>query len=548
MRTLAFWVILFAIVVCLRGVAYLELDPSDAYRFVYIGAKWTQGLVPYDDVIANKPPAIFAVNALAYLINPVHQELVLYVIEVFLALVTALCLADMIRHWLGRPFDHLVTPIAVILAYGLWLNYTGNLCETYQVAGTVTGLWVVTRFGVGRSPWWYLVGGGLIGLGAMFKPPGFAAGMAVVIWLVFEWVAGRLDPRRAAARIVLVVAGLSGPWLIAVFYFALDGLAGAMLYQSLSYNRAYGQEMWRSYGPVWVVLKSYRELWAALPLLALASWTILSLLWPSRLLARGETRANWRLLAVLWMLGDLAGALAGGRSYEHYFIPLMISASAVASFALADAIRPLSGLPEGTSARRVGLVVLWIWLGLMVGRDLVWGASLLEAGGRSPDGVAREEIAQKIRRLARPGDTLFTWGSAAYFFAATGLDPIFPDMDTHRAYDFDAKAEQIGRDLSIALEANPPRFLVTDVNEDHPQRDVPELRQAFEQFKTLIASRYRPVLRRGPRTLYVRHEPTTTGEATTGPTTTSTRGVSTSPAPTTKATTHPTTSAASRPR
>ncbi len=504
MRTLAFWIGVFGIVACLRGVAYLEPDPSDAYRYAYVGAKWIDGMLPYRDLFENKPPAIYALNALAFAISRPHHWFVLYVFEVLLGLLTIVCLAGMIRRWVGHPYDYVAGVVAATLTFGLRFAYTGNMTEGCQVAWVVAGLWLITVPGATRSAGWYLAGGFLIGLGSLFKPPGLAAAIAVVLWLGTECLAGRVPPRRALLRTCLLTIGLAAPWLLASGGFALYGLTGEMLYASLAYNRHYGQEMWQTRGAAWIILESYQQLWVALPVLAAAGYAALPLLRPSRLLGREESGPNWRLLAILWMLGDLAGALAGGRCYQHYFVPLMISATAVSSFVMADAGRSLAGLSKAHPVGRIGLSVLLVWVALLIGRDAVHGVSVLRSGGESPETQGRSDLAREARRLAKPGDTLFTWGSAAYFFYEAWLDPIYPDMDAHRAYDFDGKAAQIGIDLLAAWDDHPPRFIITDVNEDHPQRPQPDLLRAFETFNRRLASDYGCVLRRGPRSLHVR--------------------------------------------
>jgi hypothetical protein len=53
-----------------RSFTALDPDPSDAQLFAYIGLKWIQGHVPYVDIWDHKPPGIFAVNAVAFLLVP----------------------------------------------------------------------------------------------------------------------------------------------------------------------------------------------------------------------------------------------------------------------------------------------------------------------------------------------------------------------------------------------------------------------------------------------------------------------------------------------
>ncbi len=509
MRTVGFWIAVVLIVGCLRGLAYLEPDPSDAYRYAYVGAKWVDGMLPYRDLFENKPPAVYALNALAFAVSRTHHWGILWAIESLLGVVTAACLTGMARRWLGRGCDVPVTLVAVTLAFGLRFAYSGNMTEGYQVAFVVAGLWVVVGRATTRGAGWMVLAGGLIGVGSLFKPPGLAALIALVLWLAAEWRAGRIAGGAVLRRIGLLLGGTLAAWLVVVAWFASYGLAGEMLRASLVYNRHYGQQMWQTWGPVWIVLNSYRVLWVALPVLAAAGCVALGMLRPSRLLTHGDAQPNWRLLVVLWMLGDLAGALAGGRCYQHYFVPLMISGSAVAGFAIADAARSLRGVVQAAPARRVAWSVLACWLALLIGRDAVWGVSILRAGGQSAETRGRFELAHEARRLARPGDTLLTWGSAAFFFYEAWLDPVFPDTDTHRALDFDAKAAQVATDLLAAFDDHPPRFIITDVNEDHPQRRQPDLLRAYNVFQRSVKSDYRLVLRRGPRALYVRKEPPT---------------------------------------
>ncbi len=524
MKTLAYWLLVIALIAATRGAAFLEPDPCDAYTYAYVGAKWADGRQLYRDLWENKPPAIYLVDGGAFLLDRAHLWRSLYVVESGTAILTALCLCGILRRWVGRPCDRVVTAVAVVLAFSMRFAYSGNLTEGYQVACVVAGLWVFTARGWSGSPAWLLAVGSLIGLGGLFKPPGLAAGLAIVLWLGAESLGRRLSWRHFFLKTGALVCGLTLPWLILTGWFAGHRLAGEMLYASLGYNRQYGQDVWRSRGLVWAILSCYQELWVALPVLATAACGAMALLDPRRWFGGGKGgEPNWRLLAVLWMLGDLAGALAGGRCYQHYFVPLVVSASAVSAFVLNDVRQRLVGATEGAAAGRIALCVLGMWLATIVGRDVVWGASLARSGWESPETRGRRELAQMVRQTARPGDTLFTWGSAAYFFYETWLDPIYPDKDTHRALDFDAKAAQVGRDVLAALQQRPPRFIITDVNEDHPQRPQPDIVRAFEYYKMMVESDYRRVAQRGPRSLWVRKadaRPTTT--TSTRPTTTTT--------------------------
>jgi hypothetical protein len=53
-----------------RSFAALAPDPSDAQIFAYFGLQWLHGHIPYVNIGDNKPPGIFGVNALVFLLFP----------------------------------------------------------------------------------------------------------------------------------------------------------------------------------------------------------------------------------------------------------------------------------------------------------------------------------------------------------------------------------------------------------------------------------------------------------------------------------------------
>jgi hypothetical protein len=65
---LACWAISSTII----GRSYLYFAPpnSDAQLFAYFGFQWRHGHIPYVDIWDNKPPGIFAANALGFYLFP----------------------------------------------------------------------------------------------------------------------------------------------------------------------------------------------------------------------------------------------------------------------------------------------------------------------------------------------------------------------------------------------------------------------------------------------------------------------------------------------
>ncbi len=173
--------------------------------------------------------------------------------------------------------------------------------------------------------------------------------------------------------------------------------------------------------------------------------------------ARGQQVAPpWSMLAVLWVVFDLAGASAGGNYFPHYFLPLTLSLSLTAGFAYWTAAGRLDAVP-GTSTTRA--VVAAVILGPLLFLQVDDAHKLREAiVGPRAQGPMDRAIAF-VLNTRKPGDTLFTWDFMPVFYAGSKMRS--PSLYLSAFYVLDSPRTAKGvRDRIVSdLERTPPTFL-----------------------------------------------------------------------------------------
>jgi hypothetical protein len=123
----------------------------------------------------------------------------------------------------------------------------------------------------------------------------------------------------------------------------------------------------------------------------------------------GQAPGFWWPLALLWVVFDLAGALAGGRNYPHDFLPLAASLSVVAGityWSLMEGIPKQAGwwgVDKALFARIVGPLIFAQVLDVRQMRSWARGSS------ERPAVKSQEAVATYLNTIRSSSDTLFTW-------------------------------------------------------------------------------------------------------------------------------------------
>lgn len=217
--------------------------------------------------------------------------------------------------------------------------------------------------------------------------------------------------------------------------------------------------------------------------------------------AGGPAAGPWWPLALLWVACDLAGALAGGRNYRHYFLTLAPSLSVAAGFTYWAL---LARLPHDARARGWAVILGAFIVGPLVVAQaadmrqvLGWGLWPAEPQEKS----SSELVAAQLNAIRRPSDTLFTWDYQPRIYLATNMRSPTRQLDGHYLYDFGGSATRYGEELWRTLRRAPPTFIVDgwSATAEAP----PEVRDPiYGQFRELLANQYTLLYTAGNLALY----------------------------------------------
>jgi len=160
---------------------------------------------------------------------------------------------------------------------------------------------------------------------------------------------------------------------------------------------------------------------------------------------------------VLWVLGDLAGALAGGRNYAHYFLTLTPSLSLLGGLAYWTLAAPLGGAPATRQAR---LVVAALLLGPLLVAQMHDANKLRYALTHARAKDFEDRGIEFLANTRQPADTLFTWNCLPRFYFALKMRSPSRYLCADYIHDSPVTAAKIRERIFNDLEHQPPSFLV----------------------------------------------------------------------------------------
>ena len=393
---------LVAVVTLVSGFVHLPglvVGPSlDAAVFDVVGWRVAHGLPLYAGIWDHKPPATYAVSIGAELMGRwVDPWLVIWVVSVVATTLVALLVARLLLRAGLESAAPLAAVAVAILAGEYLLALGGGLSEPVALVAALLAFVLAAEDGSVRR---WSIAGGLLTLGVLVSVQVAPAGMALVA--AWWW---SLHRRRSAAG--LVVGGL------VVLAATIGLLAGLGLLPDvvdavITYNGAYravaaGSSLTLRALP-WTVL-------ALVPLLALAAAGMLAA-------RRVHGSGSMAVTALAWLVAGVVLIVVQGRFYAHYAIPLVVPLALLAGIGWED----LRRLVDLRRFLRRPLMVMGIALVLLaVGAGAAGGLQELRtwdaANGRS------RTVAQAVRDLSAPGDTLLVWGNEPYLYRLADRAP-----------------------------------------------------------------------------------------------------------------------------
>lgn len=302
------------------GLAALMLLPSlprfqplpfiDSGIFLYIGWQWTQGQVPYLDLWDHKPPLIYMVDALGYILT--GGQAGAWLLEVIFVGVSFFVLALALRRWADRWAVAALLPV-------FWESfahvYLRNMTENYALLWQAGVIWLLS-FPLWRKRHFFLLGM-LSGLLLMTRPNIVVGSGVVLLYALYQ--SASLRERIQGA--LLWVVGLVVVWIPVLGYFVLQHAFKDFWEALVLFNLAYRQA---GTGVSWLVQ-------AIKLLMFLPSWVVwaalvgvtITLLYPARRQRVSESDRISVWVFVLLLVVDTWAVLLPRRAVVHYAMNLV---------------------------------------------------------------------------------------------------------------------------------------------------------------------------------------------------------------------------------
>lgn len=448
-----------------RSFTALDLDPTDARLFAYIGLRWVHGAIPYKSIWDNKPPGIFAINALIFSFAPKNFTALAIAEGIFIlgCIGTVYALARQVNMpWHATV---LATASVAIIANIAFYNEHGNLTEMYLMWPAALSMYCFVKAGPSFRGKWVLLAGVFSGIAALFKPTGLSPLLAQGVFVCLLWIIfRRLSLRHVLASILINTTGALIAWLPAIIYFWSHHALNEFLDASFLYNFRYGRA---SQGHIFSIpfdvalnmqLIVSVVVCAAIGLIIYVQmFTIVQRTQESKDDISRSLYFLWPLV-LLWVFFDMAGALAGGRNYPHYFLPLAPSLSVAAAFTYWSLI---DSIPNEERYRRIKETVLVLIVGPLIfsqAHDVRNMRNLLLT--TYAPRVPAQAVASHLNKILNPSDTLFTWDYLPEIYLSTEAKNSTQQLDFHYISDSPKSYLKNGNQTLRELSHTPPTFIV----------------------------------------------------------------------------------------
>jgi 4-amino-4-deoxy-L-arabinose transferase-like glycosyltransferase len=321
----------------------------DEGAYGYMGWGMLNGLVPYKDMYDQKPPGIFVLNSLVFLLfEPTALNVQIFASIYSLGSVLAVFLVT--KKLAGGEEGCLAALLYAIFSCGPHIQGGGVNSEVFMVLPyTLAAYFFLKLLETGRRKN-YLYFGFWTSLACTIKQVALVNFLWLASYLVVRmWQRRQWDSvSRVLADGFLVVVGAVIPWVPFVLYFYGKDALDHFYFWQVSFNFQYMAE-----GPRGMAYLSLFIVRVIRPLsengiLLLAALASIVCRWPI-IRRKTETyqqeseswqQTAWILMAV-WPIFSFIGVALGRRFFPHYFIQLVPSLAVLGGVGLMDLIRKI---------------------------------------------------------------------------------------------------------------------------------------------------------------------------------------------------------------
>jgi 4-amino-4-deoxy-L-arabinose transferase-like glycosyltransferase len=408
---------------------HLRFDTADSQMFGYFGWRIAHGGVAYLDVWDNKPPGIYWINALGFLLAGGDSYLGVVALCVIAALATHVLFFTVAASNYFRGAAAVATVLASFyLTHGYYQGGT-NRTETFLVVLELAAVAAYVRGQLRDQAWRWLLAGAFCGAAFMCKQVGLAAWGAMGVHTLALLVLGELRFGTALRRCVLLLVGMLLPVAAAVAVLAAQGALAEAYFAVVTFNRAYFEVGVSSFSntyvnrvflamDIWNVLK--------LPALMAIAAVIHAWLWWLRPLYRPpeiETPMRefrpacpqFMLLLLVWFLVAAYGAVVSPHRFRHYVLPTLPPILLMAGYLInliQSELSLLFRLQQRAWATAAYVAMFYFaydayreQLGVV---SRVWLDRFPERG--DPKKAPWEAVGDELATIAQPGERIQCWG------------------------------------------------------------------------------------------------------------------------------------------
>ena len=345
---------------------FLEIGGDNAI-FLTVGKAIAMGKVPYVDIVENKGPVLFLLNALPQFF--MEGTLGVFIIEALMMVGATLLLLSATRKWQGEKRSALCSVAAVGVYFATLTNTinSGNFGEEYNLFLLVVALWVLVRAvtGAQKRQW---VSPFLLGLSfaaiALIKISDVpACGVIILFYLI--WMA--MEKRGFWKDFFACIAGMALIVVPVFVYLGINGAIGAMFEEYILSNFSHvGGAEELGFVEARLAMITAGDIYATTsyaPVIgSLIAATVAVVCW----LMVGRKKEGHPLLmaafAVVFSLALCADTYVSLTGYGQHLIPLSVGHAVNALVALGAIYRLISSKTEALSIPLglVGILVAYL--------------------------------------------------------------------------------------------------------------------------------------------------------------------------------------------
>jgi len=489
---LAMLLVLLPIVTLSQIAAHYRADVVDDQMFGYYGWRILHGATVYRDVWDNKPPGIYWINALGFLIGGGNSYAGVVILCVLAVLSAHACFFVAAASNYYRGAAALTTVLASFYMTHAYYQGGTNRTETFLVACELAAVALYMR-GFARDRWWkWLLAGVCCGCAFLFKQVGLAAWGAMGLHTIILVVMRDLSWRDGLRRCLLLLGGVCGVLLVAGLALASQGALGEACYATFGFNRAYFRVGASS---LFVRFINYEYLkWEIkpillLPILMAIAASIHAILWWLRprfrpreieepLRALRPACPRYMLLFGIWFAVAFWGALVSPYHFRHYLLPTIPPLLLLVGY-LINVLRTEISLVRRFQ-QRAWVLVTFVAMGYFAMEAFYFhfqvAAKVWYIRFHQQERADWEIIADEVERWTDPEDKIQCWGYQPGVYLHARRINACRFTTTEKLGHVKQEAAFIADELRETLSAEPPALFVIsagDYSWIHEPQDSP---------------------------------------------------------------------------